>query len=105
MAKIKVNIINEKKERTSILIDQFLFDLCVFSIKRKITNKRYLKDKKDTGIISDKLNSKIKALSAYQSEIFNNKTLTELCHQILITHIASRHIIDLYQNQKNSNLL
>jgi hypothetical protein len=99
MAKIKLNIINQKKERTSILVDQFLFDLCVFSYKRKITYQRYLKDKNDTGIISDKLNDKIRSLSIYQPEIFNGKTLTELCHQILITHIASRHIIDLYKNQ------
>jgi hypothetical protein len=120
MPKIKVNLtlktylsnsIKPTINKTSILIDKFLFEVVIYKLRREkeyITNKgnlkkkghakRYYRDeimaKSDNQLISNLLSREIVNYGIRDKTRIENKTITEIANEILIKKIMSRTLKD-----------
>jgi hypothetical protein len=120
MSKIKVNLtlktylsnrIKPTINKTSILLDKFLFDVVIYKLRRKkeyITNKgdlkkkghakRYYRDeimaKSDSQLMSNFLSHEIATYGIRDKTRIENKTITEIANEILIKKLMSRTLKD-----------
>jgi uncharacterized protein YqeY len=96
MTKKKLHVIDLTGKKNSILLDEFLYDLVRFSIRRGISNKNYMKNS-DSKIVSDFLNQEIRIIRYFRQYKLKDKSLSELCRQICIEKVCSRHLLEKFE--------
>jgi hypothetical protein len=96
MAKKKINIIDLTGKKNSILLDEFLYDLVRFSIRRRISNKNYMENS-DLKIVSDLLTREVRRFRYFRKPKLKDIPLSELCRQICIEEVCSRYLIDEFR--------